>query len=54
MSTHGCFASFLSHTRLIPSDDGAPEPAAPVDDGGYYYYPAGEYYYYEEPSDDQE
>ena len=55
MSTHGCFASFLFHTRLIPSDDGAPEPAAPADDyGGHYYYPVGEYYYYEEPSDDQE
>ena len=54
MSTHGCFASVLSHTRLKHPDDGAPEPAAPVDDGGYYYYPAGEYYYYEEPSDDQE
>ena len=46
-----CF--LFPHTRLIPSDDGAPEPAAPVDDGVYYYYPAGEYYY-EEPTDDQE
>ena len=40
-------------TRMMKPDDGAPEPAAPVDDGGYNYYPAGEYYY-EEPSDDQE
>jgi group II intron reverse transcriptase/maturase len=38
----------------MPTDDGAPETAAPVDDyGGYYYYPPGEYYY-EEPTDDQE
>jgi hypothetical protein len=38
---------------LDTSDDGAPEPAAPVDDGVYYYYPAGEYYY-KESTDDQE
>jgi hypothetical protein len=38
----------------MPSDDGAPETAAPVYDYGYYYYyPPGEYYY-EEPADGQE
>jgi hypothetical protein len=39
----------------MPTDDGAPETAAPVDDYGgyYYYYPLGEYYY-EEPADGQE
>ena len=49
MSTHGCFATSFSHTRLLRSDDGAPEPADPVDD---YYYPDGAYYYVE--ADDQE
>ena len=36
-------------TRLLRSDGGAPETAAPVDD---YYYPDGAYYYVE--TDDQE
>ena len=37
------------HTRVLCSDDGAPEPADPVD---VYYYPDGAYYYVE--NDDQE
>ena len=37
------------HTRLLRSDDGAPEPADPAD----YYYPTGGAYYYVE-TDDQE
>ena len=37
----------------MPTDDGAPETAAPAYDYGYYFYPPGEYYY-EEPTDDQE
>ena len=49
MSTHGCFATLFSPTRLLRSDDGAPEAADPVDD---YYYPDGAYYYVE--TDDQE
>ena len=55
MSTHVCFTFFFPHIQSIPTDDGAPETAAPVDDYGcyYYYYPPGEYYY-EEPTDDQE
>ena len=53
MSTHVCFTFFFPHIHSMPTDDGAPETAAPVDDYGYYYYPPGEYYY-EEPTDDQE
>ena len=55
MSTHVCFTFFSPHILSMPTDDGAPETAAPVDDYGgyYYYYPPGEYYY-EEPTDDQE
>ena len=53
MSTHVCFAFFFPHILSLLSDDGAPEPDAPVADD-YYYYPPGEYYYYEEPTDDQE
>src|SRR3989337_1669202 len=53
MSTHVCFTFFFPHVHSMPTDDGAPETAAPVDDYGYYYYPPGEYYY-EEPTDDQE
>ena len=54
MSTHVCFIFFVPHIHLMPPDDGAPAPVAPVDDHGYYYYPSGDYYYYEELTDDQE
>ena len=50
MSTHGCFGTFFPSTRLLRSDDGAQEPADPVDD---YYYPDGAYYYVV-TADDQE
>ena len=55
MSTHVCFTFFFPHIYPMPTDDGAPEPAAPTDDyGGYYYYYSPGEYYYEEPADDQE
>ena len=50
MSTHGCFVSPFFPYRLMRPDDGAPEPAAPVDD---HYYPTGGAYYYVE-TDGQE
>ena len=42
MSTHGCFATFFRHTRLLRPDDGAQEPDDATDD---YYYPEDAYYY---------
>jgi hypothetical protein len=43
MSTHGCFASLFSHTRLLRPDGGAQEPEIKVG-----------VYYYVETADDQE
>ena len=44
MSTHGCFATFFTPTRLLRQDDGVPETADPTDD---YYYTDEAYYYVE-------
>ena len=50
MSTHGCFASPIPHTRLLRPDGGSQETAALTDD---YYFQGGAYYDVE-AVDDQE